>query len=127
MENMQSGIFDRSTDVDGKKIKARLNNLAWALLLMLVGVGLLLQHVFDIGLKETLNTIEMGIGVIFVGTNVAARLQGLRMNTFWFAVGILLIADGIDGMLRLDIPVFALALTAIGAWIVLKSTKKGES
>jgi len=127
MENMQSGIFDRSTDVDGEKIKARLNNLAWALLLMLVGVGLLLQHAFDIGLNETLNTIEMGIGVIFVGTNVAARLQGLRMNTFWFAVGILLIADGIDGMLRLDIPVFALALTAIGAWIVLKSTKKGES
>ena len=113
---------DQPNDHRGPEKKAldqRLDAIGWGLFLIMIG-GLWLAP--DGMVPE--GTWLIGTGVIILGMMCIRYLNGIKVNGFWFVVGLIALGFGISDVFGLDVPVFPILLIIIGANIVLKPLLK---
>lgn len=91
----------------------RLDDMGWGLLLLLTGIVWLLPS------GVSVNTWLIGAGVILLGINWARRLNGLPMRAFSLILGIVALAGGVASLVGVELPLFALFLILVGAFILL--------
>jgi hypothetical protein len=93
----------------------RLETIGWALFLIMIG-GLAL--VPDNLVPE--GSWLIGVGLIMLGLNVARYRSGIKMSGFTLALGAIAILSGLGDMLGIDVPVFAILLILVGAYIIIR-------
>jgi hypothetical protein len=96
-------------------VSRRLDELAWALFLILIGaIWLLPAGTVPEG------TWLVGAGLILLGINVVRSLKGLKMNGFAIVLGVLALVAGLGHLAGVKVPVFAILFIIIGASIILR-------
>jgi hypothetical protein len=95
----------------------RLEGLAWGVFLVMLGALWLMPA----------NTVPedlwlVGAGLIMLGLNFARYLNRMAVSGFTITIGAVALAIGLAGSFGLRLPIFALALIAIGFWIMLSHT-----
>jgi len=98
------------------EIEKLLDSIGWGLFFILLGVIWLFP---DEVVPE--GVFLMGLGAIFIGLNIARYIQGLKISTFWTAVGAILLALGISEFYGLNIPVIPAVIILSGVSMIVKS------
>ena len=93
----------------------RLDDVAWALFLILIGAIWLLPA----------GTIPegswlVGAGLILLGINAVRSLRGIKMSGFAMVLGVLALVAGLGHLAGVKVPVFAILFILIGASIILR-------
>jgi hypothetical protein len=114
----------RSTDEnDGKAaLSRRLEGIGWGVLLITVGTIWLLppKHVPP-------GSWLMAGGFIILGFSAIRYFNALRVSGFNLAVGILAMLAGLGEYFALDLPLFAIALIGLGAWLLFSRLHEKDS
>ena len=98
-----------------RAVSRRLDELAWALFLILIGaIWLLPAGTVPEG------TWLVGAGLILLGINVVRSLKGLKMSGFAVVLGVLALVAGMGHLAGVKVPVFAILFIIIGASIILR-------
>jgi hypothetical protein len=105
-----------ATTPDAQKTASRrLDELAWALFLILIGaIWLLPAGTVPEG------TWLAGAGLILLGINAARSLKGIKVSGFGIVLGVLALVAGLGHIAGVKVPVLAILLILIGASIILK-------
>jgi len=106
----------RDTTPDAQRaVGKRLDELAWALFLILIGaIWLLPAGTVPEG------TWLVGAGLILLGINAARYFRGIQMNGFAIALGALALVAGLGRFAGVKVPVFAILFILMGASIILR-------
>lgn len=105
-----------ATNVDPEKaaLNKRLEGMAWgAFLVMLGGFMFVPEEIIKGGWWS------IGVGLIFLGLNVARYFNGLRMSGFTTFLGIISVIGGVLGLVGLDVN-GAVLLIVLGGYLILK-------
>jgi len=105
-----------ATNVDPEKaaLNKRLEGMAWgAFLVMLGGFMFVPEEIIKGGWWS------IGVGLIFLGLNVARYFNGLRMSGFTTFLGIISVVGGVLGLVGLDVN-GAVLLIVLGGYLILK-------
>jgi hypothetical protein len=103
-------------DETTKALDKRLENVAWALfLIMLGGLWLAPEGMVPEG------TWLAGAGLIMLGLNGARYMNGIKMSNFSIALGIIALLVGLGDMVGVDLPVFPILLILVGAHIIFRA------
>lgn len=102
-------------DVKQNSLDKRLDAIGWALFLIMIG-GLWLAPEGTV----PQGTWLIGTGVIILGLMLVRYLSGIKINAFWFVLGIVALAFGISSVFGLNIPVLPILIIIIGINIILK-------
>lgn len=105
-----------ATNVDPEKaaLNKRLEGMAWgAFLVMLGGFMFVPDEIIKGGWWS------IGVGLIFLGLNVARYFNGLRMSGFTTFLGIISVIGGVLGLVGLDVN-GAVLLIVLGGYLILK-------
>jgi hypothetical protein len=98
-----------------RAVSRRLDELAWALFLILIGaIWLLPAGTVPEG------TWLIGAGLILLGINAVRSLKGIKMNGFAIVLGLLALVAGVGHLAGVKVPVFAILFIVIGASIILR-------
>ena len=92
-------------------LAARLDSVGWALFFIWVGVALLLDVGWGIGL--------LGVGAITLGGQAARMTFGLRLEGFWAILGIIFLLGGIWELYGITVPLLPLLLIAAGVAVII--------
>jgi hypothetical protein len=92
-----------------RSIGETLDSLGWALFFVWLGVALLLDVGWGVGL--------VGVGVITLGGQAARKYFGLPLEGFWSVVGLIFLLGGAWELFEITVPLLPLLL--IGAGLVL--------
>jgi hypothetical protein len=95
----------------------RLEGFAWGLFLVMLGALWLLP-----ANKIPNDMWLVGAGLIMLGLNLARYLNEIAISGFTITIGAVALAIGLAGSVGLRLPIFSLALIAIGLWIILRHT-----
>jgi hypothetical protein len=96
-------------------VSRRLDELAWALFLILIGaIWLLPAGTVPEG------TWLVGAGLILLGINAVRSLKGVKMSGFAIVLGVLALVAGLGHLAGVKVPVFAILFIIIGASIILR-------
>ena len=98
---------------DDDKPLARLDEIGWGLFLMMIGTIWLVPSVPQ-------GTWLIGTGVLILALNAIRYGTGHHVSVFSSMLGVLALAAGLGELLGIKLPLFAICLVAIGAWIVVK-------
>ena len=102
-------------DPEKAALNKRLETAFWGLFLIMLGGQFLLKNV---NLPDGI--WDVGIGLIFLGLNVARYFNGLRMSGFTTFLGVLAVVGGLAQMIfKFDLG-GALLLIVLGAYLILK-------
>jgi hypothetical protein len=103
-------------DPTKKALDRRLENVAWALFLIMIG-GIWLVP----GNQVPEGTWLIGVGLIMLGLNAARYANGIKMSNFTIGLGILALLIGLGNFAGVDLPIFPILLILIGANIIFKA------
>ena len=105
-----------ATTSDGQRaVSRRLDELAWALFLILIGaIWLLPAGTVPEG------TWLVGAGLILLGINAVRSLKGIKMSGFAIVLGVLALVAGLGHFAGVKVLVFAILFIVIGASIILR-------
>jgi hypothetical protein len=111
---MQEAHVDTTPDSQ-KAVSRRLDELAWALFLILIGAIWLLPA----------GTVPegawlVGAGIILLGINAVRSLKGIKMSGFAIVLGVVALVAGLGHLAGVKVPVFAILFILIGASIILR-------
>ena len=95
----------------------KLDAAGWALFFIWIGIALLADVGWGIGL--------IGIGVITLAGQVARKYFGLKLEGFWIIVGLLFLLGGIWELFTPTIPLVPILLIVAGA-VLLGSILLGK-
>lgn len=97
------------------KLNERLETVGWGLFLIMLGG-------FSLVPDETIpkGVWSIGLGLIFLGLNLARYLNGIRMSGFTTFIGVLSLLTGIAQLLGFNALDGALFLIILGAYLLLK-------
>jgi hypothetical protein len=93
----------------------RLSDIGWGLLFMLTGLVWLVPSQ-----QVPQGTWLFGVAAILIGTNVVRYLNHLAMSSFSLVLGVLALLAAFGQLWRVDLPLLAICLVAIGASLVVK-------
>lgn len=102
-------------DPQKNALNRRIEDIGWALFLILIGGLWLLPHQ-----QVPEGTWLIGAGLILLGVNGARIFYGLKMSGFTVILGILALVTGLGGVFGMKVPVFAILLLLLGGSILLK-------
>jgi hypothetical protein len=91
----------------------RLENIAWGLFLIIVGITFLGPEV-----DAPLGVWLMGAGMIMLGLNVARYFSGIKTSSFTIGLGSVALVAGVAS--ALSVKIVGVLLMVIGASIVLR-------
>ena len=104
-----------------RAVTKRLDELAWALFLILIGaIWLLPAGTVPEG------TWLVGAGLILLGVNAARALKGIKVSGLAIALGVLALVAGLSHLAGVKVPVFAILFILIGASIILRPLVEGK-
>ena len=108
-------VFSDQPEVQKNNLDKRLEDIGWALFLIMIGVIWLMP----VGrLPE--DAWLIGAGVIMLGINGVRYLNGIKMSGFTLILGALALIAGLGGVFAVKLPFFAVLFILIGASIILK-------
>ncbi len=81
--------------------------VGWGLFFMWMGISFLLKFHIAVGL--------LGVAVITLGTQIARKFKGLKLEGFWIIVGLLFLLGGIWELLIPKIDLVPILLIIVGA------------
>ena len=111
---MRQTHVDTTPDVQ-KAVSRRLDELAWALFLILIGaIWLLPAGTVPEG------TWLVGAGVILLGINAVRLLKGIKTSGLAIVLGVLALVAGLGHVAGVKVPVLAILFILIGASIILR-------
>jgi hypothetical protein len=96
-------------------LNQRIEDIGWGLLAISIG-GILLvpDKLIPPG------TWPIGFGLIILGLNGVRYFNGIKINSFNFALGAFALAAGLGDLFSIKLPLFAIFLIFIGISIILK-------
>ncbi len=104
-----------------RAVTKRLDELAWALFLILIGaIWLLPAGTVPEG------TWLVGAGLILLGVNAARALKGIKVSGLAIALAVLALVAGLSHLAGVKVPVFAILFILIGASIILRPLVEGK-
>jgi hypothetical protein len=102
----------------GKKgMSKRLDALGWGLFFIWVGVSLLLDLSWGVGL--------IGVSAIIFLGQTARRSYGLRIEKFWVVVGGLFLVGGIWELFQVQVGLVPILLIVAGCALLLSFFRRG--
>ncbi|MGD2247246.1 MAG: hypothetical protein PVF58_02490 [Candidatus Methanofastidiosia archaeon] len=104
-----------------RTINSRLEGLAWALFLILIGSVFLFENMYGMNLD---GVIPIGIGAIWLGLNFARSQLHIPTSTFTIVLGVLAIVYGLTEMFVVHVDFIAVAAIVVGVLIILKYVKR---
>jgi hypothetical protein len=93
----------------------RLDDVAWALFLILIGAIWLLPA----GTVPEGSWL-VGAGLILLGINAVRSVRGIKMSGLAIALGVLALVAGLGHLAGVQVPVLAILFILIGASIILR-------
>lgn len=109
---------------DAKSLNRRYETVAWGAFFILLGVTNLFR-----GLPEGVGAV--GIGLIFLGLNLARYLNKIPTSALTITLGVLALVLGVADILRnvlnlqVEMPIFPLLLIAIGLIWLIRGVTRG--
>lgn len=94
-----------------REIALKLGTMGWALFFIWIGVAFLLDFGIGIGL--------LGIGIITLGMQLLRGAYKLKIEGFWFVVGLLFALGGIWVLLEPSVPLVPILLIVCGLLLLL--------
>ena len=107
-------LAEHFTDPEKIKLNKRLENIGWGVFLVMLGCRLLISDEVVPGGVWTI-----GLGVIWLGLNLARYNNGIRMSGFTTFLGVLFIVLGIAELFGVDIG-FPAILIILGIGLLLR-------
>ncbi len=103
-------------DVDSghQEFESRLDSIGGGVFLLMSGVLWLMAGAVPSG------TWLVGTGVLLLALNAVRYFRGMRPHLFTLVLGILALAGGLADFANVRLPLFALALVAFGALLLVK-------
>lgn len=113
-----------SIDENSRKaaLNRRLEGIGWGVLLISIGTIWLLPEK-----QVPQGSWLIAAGLILLGLNAIRYLNAIRVSGFSLVVGILAMLAGLGEFFGLKLPLFAIALIAVGACILLKPLLEKDS
>lgn len=108
--------MSESGAIQGGVAARRVDAFGWALAFIWVGVAMLA----NVGWAWLL----IGLGVIVLGSQAAARLFQGRTSVFWIACGLVLLAGGLWQLLGLALPLTPFLLILLGVAILFGALRR---
>lgn len=108
-------VFSDQPEVQKSSLNKRLEDIGWALFLIMIGVIWLLL----IG-RVPEDAWLIGAGAIMLGINGVRYFKGIEISGFTLILGTLALITGLSGIFALKLPFFAMLFILIGASILLK-------
>lgn len=99
----------------------RLEDVGWGVFFLMIGTIWLVPA--D---RIPSGTWLIGTGLLLLGLNLIRLLNGIRIHTLAGALGVLALAAGMGSVGGVELPLFAFALIATGAVIILKGVLPRE-
>ena len=94
---------------------SRLEGIAWALFLIMLGV----LWLFPEG-RFPEDTWLLGVGAILLLLNMVRYLYRIKMSTFTIILGIIALAAGLDDYISVELPIIPILVIIIGLSIILR-------
>ena len=101
-----------------KRIAKRLETVGWGLFLIWVGVSLVMDLSWSVGL--------IGVSAIILLGQVARRSFGLRLEPFWVVVGGLFFLGGVWELNAIDVDLLPILLILAGGALMLSLFRRGS-
>jgi hypothetical protein len=111
-------------DAEARKaaLDTRLESVGWGVLLITIGTIWLLPEK-----QIPQGSWLIAAGLILLGLNIIRYFNGIRMSGFSLVLGTLALLAGAGKLFAWGLPLFAIALIAIGACMLLKPFLEEES
>lgn len=93
------------------KTADKLDAIAWAAFFIWVGIALLFDVGYGIGL--------LGVAVITLGAQLARKRMGIETEGFWIVVGLLFLIGGIWELLQIEVSLIPILLILVGVLILV--------
>lgn len=94
----------------------KLDAAAWGLFFVWVGVALIANFGWGVGL--------LGVGVITLGGQLARKYFGLAIERFWVVAGLLLVLGGVWELLGLQFSLVPILLIVAGVALLVSALRK---
>jgi hypothetical protein len=91
----------------------KLDAAGWALFFIWVGIALLLDFGWGVGL--------VGLGVITLGMQVVRILARVKLDGFWVVVGLLFLVGGLWELIGATVPLLPILLIIIGIVLIVST------
>ena len=98
------------------ELDRRLDATGWGLFFVWVGIALLLDLGWGIGL--------LGVGIITLGEQAVRRYFGLKLDGFWVGVGILFLAGAFWELMEIQFSMVPFLLIVVGAAVLASAFRK---
>ena len=101
---------------DRREIARVIDAAGWGLFFAWVGVALLMDVGWGVGL--------IGVGAITLGGQAARRYYGLKLEGFWVAVGVLFALGGVWELIEVEVSLVPILLIVAGAALLLSALRR---
>lgn len=98
---------------DERSPSVRLDEIGWGIFLIMIGTIWLVPSVPQ-------GTWLIGTGILLLALNVIRYATERHVRGFSATLGVLALAAGLSELLGIRLPLFAICLVVIGAWMVVK-------
>ncbi len=104
------------TLADRRLAERRLDAVGWGLFFIWIGVALLANFGWAIGL--------LGVGVIILGTQVMRKSLALKVDGFWVVVGSVFVLGGIWEWFKIQVGLVPILCIAVGLALLVSALVK---
>ena len=111
-------VTDHSHTSGKKRVARRLDATGWGLFFIWVGVSLLMDLSWSVGL--------IGISAIVLLGQAARRSFGLRFEPLWVMVGVLIFLGGVWELGNIDVDLLPVLLILAGGALILSLFRRGS-
>jgi len=116
--NENNGESEVSPRERRKGLSKRLDAAGWGLFFIWVGVSLLLDLGWGVGL--------IGVAAITLLEQSARKYYGLKIEKFWVAVGVLFLLGGIWELFQVQVGLVPILLIVAGGALLLSLVRRHE-
>jgi hypothetical protein len=97
--------------VGGEVTAHKLDAVAWGLLFLWIGIALLANLSWGIGL--------LGVGVLILGMQTARKYMALPLEIFWVVVGVLFVMGGVWELLSVRVSLIPVVCIVAGIALLI--------
>ena len=119
---MKCCMFEKIEDPKQKALLNKINGIGLAVFLVMMGVLWMLP-------EGTLpkSSWVIGLGLIFLGGNIARHLSGIRLCYCTVVLGVVLLIAGVSGLFGVKFPFFPVLAIIVGVGIAIGIISKKKS
>ncbi len=96
----------------------KLDATGWALFFIWIGIAFLLKFQVAIGL--------LGVGIITLGIQVVRKIFNVKVDGFWFVIGLLFILGSLGALTETRIPIIPILLILAGITLLYSIIRRGH-